>query len=148
MSLSVGERFPAHRTGIDSSYGSNEVLEPTFTRALVRAEDAIVFACKGVAEVVLEQRAGAYDDGGLTVVVQHLLELLEYIVRKLSCENSLARLLGAFEESLGVSLFLSVPPDAVSDKECVEDIGSDVKRVLRLQDIPHSLFLLFEDAAC
>ena len=51
----VAQRPLAHRAGVDRAHGGEEVLQPLRVRALVGAEDAVVLAGEGVAEVVFQQ---------------------------------------------------------------------------------------------
>ena len=70
----VAQGLLAHGAGVDGADGGQQVLEALLARALVGAEDALVLAGEGVAVVVLQQGAGAHDEGRLAEVVDHLLE--------------------------------------------------------------------------
>ena len=69
------------------------------TRTLVDAEDAVVLAGKCVSEVVLQQATGPNDG-----------ELIFYMLRERSNENSASRGLGAGHEVIGIALALANPP--------------------------------------
>ena len=55
--LAITEGAFAHGTGVDGTHSSKEVFEALGARPLIGAEDTLVFAGEGIAEVVFEKRA-------------------------------------------------------------------------------------------
>ena len=71
----VAQGLLAHGAGVNRAHRGEEVLQALVPRALVDAEDALVLAREAVAEGVLQQTAGANQDGGLPEVIEHVREV-------------------------------------------------------------------------
>ena len=131
--VAVAQRLLAQGAGVHRLHGLQDRLQPLLGRALVGAEDALVLAGEGVAEAVLEQAAGAHDDGRLPVPGEHGHQLAPDRVGEGAGHDALARLGGAVEQAGPGPALAARVPQAVADEVGVEDIGADEPGVVRLQ---------------
>lgn len=128
--FAVEEGLFAEHAGVNGAHGVEQGGEAFFARAAVHDEDAVVFAGEGVAARVFEHGGGADDVGRLAEVIQHALELLEYVGGEAAREDAAAAFVEFVEEGLVAALFFADPPDFVFDEEAHEDFGADEEGVV------------------
>ena len=98
--LAIAQGLLAQGAGVDGLDGGQEVIEALLVGALVGAEDALVLAGEGIAVAVLQQGAGADDDGRLAEVVQHLDELLHKLGGETPGDDAPAGLVEVIEQGV------------------------------------------------
>ena len=128
----VAEGLRADGARVD---GAHRVLEDPVAfleAALVRAEHALVFAGKGVADTVLEQRARPDDDGRLAEVFQHGQELLLDHRHELARQQPLAQRRGEAQIVLRLDHPGTQVPDAALHGVGIEHVRADEIGVVRL----------------
>ena len=67
----ITQSIGVESAGIHQLDSTHEVIQTGLGVSLVRAKYAAIFPGKGIAKTVLQQAAGAYDNGRLSVIVQH-----------------------------------------------------------------------------
>jgi hypothetical protein len=67
----ITQSIGVESTGIHQFHSTHEVIQSGLGTSLVRAEYAAIFAGKRITKTVFQQATGTYDDGRLSVVVQH-----------------------------------------------------------------------------
>ena len=122
----------AHGAGVDGAHRVFKIPVALLRRALVGAEDAVVFPGEGVADAVLQQGAGAHDDGGLAEVFQHGAELLLDVVGELAVQQQLLQGRGHPEIVLRGHHLGAVFPDIVLHGVGVEHVRADEVGVVGL----------------
>ena len=94
-----------HGAGVYAADGLLQFLHPFLPGALVHAENGLVFAGERIAVSVLHDAAGADNDGGGPVVVQHIAQLFPDIFGEGTATQPFGQLLGL----LKMFLFQTVP---------------------------------------
>lgn len=131
--LPIDKRVLVHRAGVDGPHRLLERFIPLFRRPPVDAEDALVFAGERVPVLVFQERAGADDDRGLAVMLEHPHEPLPDVVGEPARQQFLPELGRAAEIALLRLLPHEQLPPAVVNDVRIEHVRADVPGIVRLQ---------------
>ena len=133
--LAVVERRQAHGAGIDRAHRLHELLQALLWRARPRAEHRLVFSREGIAEAVLQDRAGTDDDGIAAVVLQEAGKLLFHRGGKGTVQEPVFHFLRQGKIPLLRALPHPQIPEPVVHDIGVKDVRPDVEGVVGLDPL-------------
>ena len=145
----VFDRIRVDGACIDLLDGALKDIIAFLQAALIRAENTLIFAGKGIAEAILQDGAGAHNDRRLAEIFEHGQKLFLDAWHEGPVEQQLADRFRVFEVIRRLDHPDAGGPQPVLNAVCIKDVGADVIGIMRLDARPIQLrCFIAQDVAC